>query len=272
MDQKLIDKALTRAVNGGTSGFLAMTGQVCSMMWIRTIINYQYRHGGGFLATGRILYAEGKIPRFYRGIQFALLQAPLSRFGDTAMNMGAMTLLENSDMSIAEKTFIGSTGAGLWRASINPIDTLKSSLQVNGKEGVQLIKDKVRMNGIGVLYNGGAAAMVSTMAGHFPWFFTYNYLDNRYPRENYAGMDMVLRSAGIGFLSSGASDISSNIFRIVKVNKQTQLMETSYLAIFKTIIAKEGVIGGFTRGLKTKLISNGIQGMVFTVLFDYFRG
>lgn len=37
----------------------------------------------------RHLYKEGGVVRFYRGLGPALLQGPLSRFGDTAANAGA---------------------------------------------------------------------------------------------------------------------------------------------------------------------------------------
>ena len=133
MNRDTLDKAFNRAINGGTVD-LYLCGQVVSMMWLRTIVNHQYRNGGTFKSTAKLLYNEGGIVRFYRGLPFALLQAPLSRFGDTAMNAGVATLLEDTNLSLAEKTFAGSCGAGLWRIGIMPIDTLKSSLQVNGSK------------------------------------------------------------------------------------------------------------------------------------------
>ena len=51
-------------------------------------INYQYRSGVSFPTALRTLYADGGIPRFYRGVLPAMLQGPLSRFGDTAANTG----------------------------------------------------------------------------------------------------------------------------------------------------------------------------------------
>ena len=42
----------------------------------------------------RTLWAEGGIPRFYRGLAPALFQGPLSRFGDTAANTAILALLE----------------------------------------------------------------------------------------------------------------------------------------------------------------------------------
>ena len=86
-----------------------MIFQVTSMMWLRTTMNYQFKNGGTTLNTIKHLYKDGGVRRFYRGVSFALLYAPIARFGDTAANVGVMTYLEDSDMSKANKTFIGST-------------------------------------------------------------------------------------------------------------------------------------------------------------------
>lgn len=269
---EVLEKSWKRAVNGGQAGFIAMSGQVFSMMWMRTIINHQYRNGGTFFNTAKVLYKEGGLLRFYRGMSFALLQAPLSRFGDTAMNMGMMTMLEDTSLGTAEKTFAGSVGAGLWRMAILPIDTCKSTLQVNGKDGLKMLREKIGRHGTGVLYHGSVASGVSTMVGHFPWFFTYNYLNEKFPRDPEAShLEKIGRSAGIGFCSSSISDVVSNTFRVIKINRQTNTKTQSYGELMRDIVAKQGVSGLMTRGLSTKIISNGIQGMVFTVLFDYLR-
>jgi hypothetical protein len=272
MNNEVFEKSWKRAINGGQAGFLAMSGQVFSMMWIRTIINHQYRNGGTFLSTAKQLFKEGGIPRFYRGLPFALLQAPLSRFGDTAMNIGMMTLLENTDLGTAEKTFAGSLGAGMWRMAILPVDTCKSTLQVNGKDGLKQLRIKVANHGPGVLYHGSMASGLSTTVGHFPWFFTYNYLNELFPRkEEVSHLEKISRSAAIGFTSSSISDISSNAFRVIKINRQTNTKTQSYSELVREIVGKQGVVGLMTRGLSTKILSNGLQGMVFTVLFDYLR-
>ena len=100
----ILSKALNKSFNVGLAGYGAMTFQVGSLMWLRTTMNYQFKNGGGTIQTLKKLYSDGGVPRFYRGVSFALLQAPLSRFGDTAMNIGIMTLLENKDYNIATKT------------------------------------------------------------------------------------------------------------------------------------------------------------------------
>merc|ERR1719471_532198 len=61
-------------------------------------MNYQYRNGGGFGESIRHLYNDGGrglggIRRFYRGVGPALIQGPMSRFGDTAANTGVLAVL-----------------------------------------------------------------------------------------------------------------------------------------------------------------------------------
>jgi len=51
-----------------------MALQVVTLMWLRTTINYQYRHGTSTMVALRTLYADGGIPRFYQGMLPALIQ------------------------------------------------------------------------------------------------------------------------------------------------------------------------------------------------------
>jgi uncharacterized protein YggL (DUF469 family) len=56
---------------------------------------------------------------------------------------------------------------------------------------------------------------------------------------------------------------------VVKVYKQSNTAIISYPEIVKEIVTKEGMIGLFGRGLKTKLLANGFQGLMFSVLWKY---
>ena len=92
-------------------------------------VNYQYRNGGTFFGALRTLYADGGIPRFYRGVLPALVQGPMSRFGDTAANTGVLTLLDNieatKELPVAAKTVCASAAAAGWRIFLMPVDTVK---------------------------------------------------------------------------------------------------------------------------------------------------
>lgn len=275
MDTKsILEKSFNRAIGGGLSGTSAMIIQVSSLMWLRTTVNYQYRYGKSTTEAFKYLYSNGGVRRFYRGYSAALLQAPLSRFGDTAANTGVMYYLNNNedskDLPIAVKTFIGSSIAGIWRINLMPIDTCKTIMQVEGKNGISILRNKIKSNGVKVLYHGSYATCLSTMIGHFPWFLTYNYLNETLPNYD-DSIKKFSRSAVIGFSSSFVSDISSNFMRVIKVSKQSNQNKVTYKEVVKTIIDKEGYMGLFGRGLKTKIISNGIQGICFTVLWKYFQ-
>jgi hypothetical protein len=120
-----------------------MAIQVSSLMWMRTTMNYQFKHGGNFIETLKLLYNQGGVARFYRGVVPALMIGPISRFGDTAANMYASELSKSSpslkNLPIFVQTSIGSFLAGFWRLSTLPIDAWKTSKQVHGENGLKML-------------------------------------------------------------------------------------------------------------------------------------
>ena len=56
------------------AGMAAMGIQVLSLMWLRTTVNYQYRHGSSMTTAFKTLYKDGGVVRFYRGLLPALIQ------------------------------------------------------------------------------------------------------------------------------------------------------------------------------------------------------
>lgn len=271
--KNIIDKSIKRAIGGGVSGAAAMGCQVMSLMWLRTTMNYQYRYGTNTTTAIKHLYREGGIRRFYRGIGPALFQGPLSRFGDTAANAGMLEFLNSQEktkeLPIAVKTMSASLAAALWRVNLMPIDTLKTTLQVNGKNGLSLLANKYRTNGLGVFYHGTLGTFSATYLGHFPWFFTFNYLDEIIPKQDET-IKKFSRNALIGFSASVISDTVSNSVRVLKTTRQTYDKPISYLDAGKEIVKKDGILGLFGRGLKTRIIANGLQGMMFSVLWKSF--
>jgi hypothetical protein len=107
----IFQKASKKALGGGKAGASAAVIQVFSLMWLRTSMNYQYRYGGDLFSSLNTLWKEGGIPRLYQGLPFALVQGPLTRFGDTAANVGILTLLESipetQSLPLPVKTLIG---------------------------------------------------------------------------------------------------------------------------------------------------------------------
>lgn len=272
---EIFAKATKRALGGGVAGATAMVCQVVTMMWMRTTMNYQYRYGTTTRAAVQKLYAEGGVRRFYRGIGPALAQGPLARFGDTAANTGALTFLNahpaTTNLPVGVKSLVASLCAASWRLFLMPIDTVKTTLQVEGKQGLAKVKAKVARGGPRVMYHGGLAACSATFVGHYPWFATYNYLDSRFAVPDSA-LGKLGRNAAMGFTASVVSDCTSNSIRVVKTYRQTSNKVVSYPQSVREIVTKDGLVGLFGRGLQTRILANGTQGIIFSVLWKFFDG
>jgi hypothetical protein len=283
---------IDKAISGGKSGALAGSLQVLSLMWLRTTLNYQYRYGTTTSDALSTLYKEGGIPRLYQGLPFALIQGPLSRFGDTAANTLIVTAIDltNSQIPTFISTLMASLLAGGWRILLMPVDTVKTSMQVNGESGFNIIQERIKERGWTSLYAGALAASAATVVGHYPWFLTFNYLSDILPTSadiiNYGNngdefykqlsvldgrLITLLRSAFIGLSASSVSDICSNSLRVLKTTRQTDIEITNYIDSAKSIISKEGLSGLFGRGLQTRLLANSLQSILFSVLFKFFQ-
>ena len=257
-------EALRAAVGGGAPGAAAMVLQVLLLMWLRTAINVQMATGRGFLETVAALYAEGGVGRFYRGAWLALVGAPLARFGDTAANEGVLALLASrSDVPVAAKTGLASCAAALWRICIFPVDTVKTTLQVDGAGALRTLGDRVARGGVAALYSGALGASAATLCGHYPWFASNNVLEARVP--DWGPRLKHARRAAIGFVCSAVSDSTSNAIRVVKVAVQTSPEPLGYVAAAARIYETRGLAGLLWSGLPAKLLCNGVSSVVFSV-------
>jgi len=269
---EILDKASKSAFRGGLAGAVAMGANVGCLMWMRTTVNYQYRNGTSFPVALRTLYADGGIPRFYRGVLPALIQGPMSRFGDTAANTGMITLFDSMEqtkgLNVGVKTASASAAAALFRIFLMPVDTVKTTMQVTGK--FSNVIQKVKLEGVPALYQGSLAAASATFVGHYPWFFTYNLLGEKIPKQDDPVRELG-RRALMGFCSSAVSDTCSNSIRVVKVYKQSSAESLSYPQVVRNVIKESGVRGLMFRGLETKILANGLQGILFSVLWKHFE-
>merc|ERR1719310_2227194 len=200
-------------------------------------MNYQHANKG--MSTSEAigaLYAEGGIARLYQGWQAALLQAPISRFGDTAANAGMLALCAGLTwLPEAVKTFCASWAAAGFRILITPIDAFKTTLQVQGAAGLTVLSSRIASEGVLTLWSGALATSFATFAGHYPWFVTHNYLQAKIPKTQ-GKLATMCRNAFIGLCSSAVSDVVSNSIRVVKTKKQTAKEVLSYAATVSLII------------------------------------
>ena len=166
-------KAIHKALGGGVPGAIAGVIQVLSLMWLRTVINYQYRYGSSFIQALTILYGMGGIPRLYSGLSFALIQAPVSRFISTAANDGVGVLLQSFNLGPGREVAIAALVVGFCRMLLMPIDTLKTVSQIENKKGVDQLLSKVRQGNIHLLYSGALANSLSSFIGVYSCHYTY---------------------------------------------------------------------------------------------------
>lgn len=282
----VIRRAMERALQSGIAGAGAMTVDVFLLMWLRTTMNYQYRHGTTMKETFAELWRQGGVRRFYRGFGFALFEGPLSRFTSTATNMAAFEIMDSFDAtrgtSIAVKTLCASTASGILRLAYFPVDTCKCILQVEGQDGLKILAQKIRHSGSAVLWHGGLSAATNTGTRHFLWFVTHNYLDTFLPGSSssssgggsswgsFRERDSLPRHAAIGLACALVSNCVSNPFAVIKTYRQTSSLPVSYSQALVQITKTGGVLSLFYRGLGTRLWVDAINSIIFTVLWKRF--
>ena len=216
-------------------------------------------------------YYKGGIPRLYSGISFALIQAPISRFISTAANDGINVLLQNYNWGPSRKVIVAAFVVGFFRILLMPIDTCKTILQIENKKGLQQLLAKVKRGQIHLLYSGALTNAISSFIGHYPWFYTYNLLVTNELLIKTIPWN-IGRNAFIGFISSIVSDTIANSMRVIKTTKQAlagsaQRSSTTYGETISLILAVDGWRGLFGRGLKTRILGNALQSILFTVVW-----
>ena len=141
-------------------------------------------------------------------------------------------------------------------------------MQVEGKNGISKLISKVKQNGVIVFWHGSIASAIATFVGHYTWFYTYNTLQVELPITTDPFLQ-VCRNGMMGFCSSAVSDTGSNSIRVIKVYKQTNAEALSYWDALRRVLAEGGLSGLLSRGLFTKILGNGFQGLVFSVMWKY---
>lgn len=272
--QEIFRVALKQALGGGMAGAGAAVIQVVSLMWLNTALNYQYRHGGDLRSTLATLTKEGGIGRLYQGVQFALIEGPVVRFGTTAANAGVRAFMSSvpatADLGMPIRIAAVSITGGLWRILTMPVGTCKVALQVGGREGLSRLRQRVLEQGPAPLYKGALTSALATAGGLYPWLLTYGYLDNVVPlAANDVVLLSLLRNAVLGFSASCVSTVVTNSLRIIKTTQQAEGLNIREAV--SLVMETDGVRGLFSRGLRTKILLNALQESFFTVFWKYFE-
>lgn len=256
-----------KAMKGGPAGLLAGLLQVLLFMWLRTVMNVQYYKGESFSSTVKELWKEGGIARFYQGIHWALLQAPLSRFGDAFANSWSLPLV--SSLLPGSPSFVGTalgvTLSSAFRLILLPIDTIKTASQVHGEAACSMLMAKVKEDGILQLWSGALASFAANWAQNFPWWFTLNTLEALWPAPADPSL-AALRHGITGMISSIVADCIPNPLRVLKtVSQASPNVDAQYTDICNSVLKTDGLNGLLFRGLGTRILTNVLQGSFFSV-------
>ena len=157
---------------------------------------------------------------------------------------------------------------------------------------------RVRQGEVHLLYEGTWVTMLSTLVAHYPWFFVHNLLNDALPLPS-SSYHLILRSAVIGFSASVVSDCVSNVLKVIKTIKQSSTSSSpvsalsssssssaeqlaykyhsktpaaptssmTYINVIHQVLEEGGLRALFGRGLKTRLLSNALQSVLFTVVW-----
>ena len=284
-----LELALAKAFRGGLGGVAGGVVQVMTFMWLRTAMNYQYANGGGLMEALNALWRENGIRRLYQGWSFAIVQAPLSRFGDTFANAGVLAVFSiyyGEGVNVGIASFLASGAGSLFKVALMPIDAYKTTFQVRGPQAAAILMSRVRSNGVGELYSGLFANLAANWVGSYPWFLTYNFCqthlfvgmgDASSSSSSSASTALLLLSPGLlvlvrdalsGICASAVSDTCSNSLRVIKAYKQTSLeANLRYDQVVRRIVFERGLGGLFTSGLGTRVLVNCMQGACFSIVW-----
>eukprot|EP00440_Ansanella_granifera_P025257 gb/GFBE01027432.1/.p1 GENE.gb/GFBE01027432.1/~~gb/GFBE01027432.1/.p1 ORF type:complete len:286 (+),score=43.40 gb/GFBE01027432.1/:1-858(+) len=253
--------ASSNAFKGGIAAMSVQMACVPAFMWMNTVTNYQYRHGGRVGAVIRQLWAEGGVARFYRGLLPALLHSPTLRFGSLAANEGLLAAAGTTGLSPCASAVLASGTAAGFRVLLMPMDAWRTAKQVHGASGLHRLIAQARAQP-GTLWRGAAGSVASTWVSYCVWCLTNNWLRTALPR---CDSQDLLRNGGIGFCSNVVADTCSNSLRVLKTLHQTSPDAASYGALARRLVAREGFAGLLGRGLSTKVVSSGLQGAMFFI-------
>ncbi len=83
----------------------------------------------------------------------------------------------------------------------------------------------------------------------------------------------IARNGVIGFAAAAVADVVTNSARVIKTTKQNLAAYSTvgYAETLQVVLAADGWRGLFGRGLGTRVLTNGVQSVLFTILWEAFR-
>jgi len=267
--KEILASAASHAAKACLSGLIGGALQVILFMWMETTSAYQCCNGGGFRNALKALWKEGGIPRFYNGVTMAIVQVPLLRCGDVTSNELIIRLLNVYWIALPTplKTCVAASVACLWRFALGPIDTIKVTYQVSGRDAGYQLWQRIRKEGICILWAGSTMACFGAWIGFCAFFSVFNFI-NAVWTEPEDPESRLLRLSVMGLCSSTFATICGNLMRVLKILRQSSAScQLSYYQTAKKVIDEEGWAAFVTRGLGTRVVSIVLQGTMFTILW-----
>ncbi len=126
------------------------------------------------------------------------------------------------------------------------------------------------------MYSGVIEGTLATGIANYPWYITFQSLQQHLPEAHGFTLKSI-RNGIIGFLSSVSADLACNGIKVIKTTKQVSAAggldeeHGSVWSYTRTLnhVLKDGGIWGlmFGRGLPTRILANGLQSFVFTIIW-----
>lgn len=188
---------------------------------------------------------------------------------------------------------------------LSPLDALKTTMQTEGDRALPLLRARIRNHGIGTLvsfssqFSGLYSSLVSnsglvrlrqqlpTSLGRIPGSRCTTISRNRFllpttfsnnffakpscQSSSSCTVEHKLMTRRSGFVASVVSDTVSNSLRVLKTYRQVNARNVSYRTAVREVIKESGIVGLFGRGLGTRILANGLQGLMFSVLWKLFQ-
>lgn len=226
----------------------------------------------------KALYRQGGMRRLYQGLPCALLNGPLIRCGSTAANSGTLNAFESNPtlrtVPISIQTFCATTLFVVWRVLLMPVDFLQTVFQVRGKGAISCLKSEYGTYGPRMFWRGSIGIGTNSFIGTFSWFGCFNTLQSTlafYRNKDTPISTKTLQNGVCGLFASFASSICTNGIDVLKTHRQTGGGHTTYVTALRKIRETETFGQFWCRGLRPRLALDGLQGLVFSMLWKFFE-
>ena len=136
-------------VEMGIPGGIAGGIQLSSLYWLRTIIKYQYVYPQTLRTSSRNLWRDTDRFRLYRGFIPNFSKVFLGKIGESSLIKHYQPQNKND---ILYNTILTAGVITTWKTLMMPLDTIGNSYQVNGLKSQEIIRHRIKTQGVITLW------------------------------------------------------------------------------------------------------------------------